>query len=108
VANYVLKNGHALDYCGGSHALPYLASLVSASYLIQWWSACPFSYVSDFNSFGSLYFWKKKENYDFLFENKGLSHENRGLMIPNNNCWLLCQIIDKKYLMMTLGEGFSG
>lgn len=48
--------------------------------LIQWWSACPFSYVNDFDSFGSLYFWeRKKENYDFLFENKGLSHENRGL-----------------------------
>ncbi len=87
MANYVLKNGHALDYCGGSHALPYLASLVSASYLIQWWSACPFSYVSDFNSFGSLYFWKKKEIYDFLSENKGLSHENRGLWsLTINNC----------------------
>jgi hypothetical protein len=33
VANYVLKNGHdALDYCGGSHALPYLAHFVNASY----------------------------------------------------------------------------
>jgi len=28
---------------------------------------------------GHYIFEKKKEIYDFLFENKGLSHENRGL-----------------------------